>query len=141
MSDGLTIGIVAEGPTDHIVLEHVLSALTTTPMTFLTLQPDTSIGLAGAADRHGGGWRGVLSWCQAATAESGTIAGYLSSAYGPKIDFLVIHLDADVASDPDIAVERDCPPAAGKRLFNRRGGMGRSQLDVLRQQCLEVVRR
>lgn len=111
MSDPLTVGIVADGPTDQLILDAVLSSLSG-PVRFMSLQPETSVGLAAVSSRHGMGWRGVLSWCQHVTARSGNIAAYLDSTFGPPIDMLVIHLDVDIAGDPEIGLEVDCPPAA-----------------------------
>jgi len=120
MSDPLRIALVAEGPTDRIVIEAVLRAvLDDRTFVLKQLQPEGSL----AFGEFGGGWTGVYRWCkQAAKRGRGRLArdGLLFENY----DLLILHVDADVAgmsygdnaitpqdSDGALPCERPCPPA------------------------------
>ncbi len=88
MSD-LRVALVAEGPTDGVVIEAALRALLPVPFILTVLQPEPTL------PRVGGGWCGVLRWCRAFAAsghgvleQDPTLAGF---------DLFVIHVDADVA--------------------------------------------
>lgn len=110
----MIIGTVVEGPTDRRVLKAVLRRLIPGDHQFLPIQPAVTFGELGT------GWKGVRSWCcQTWQQEGFSLAAIVAS--GPPLDLLVIHLDADVAEEPDLqegeddpikGVERPCPPAA-----------------------------
>jgi len=108
--DAVTVGVVAEGPTDHAVFEQVAQALTSDELHVLPIQPEASDSFGGFGE-HGSGWKGVRSWCKNIIAESGGVSAYVTAGFGPRIDVLVIHVDADIASDPEIDKEHPCPPA------------------------------
>lgn len=120
MSELLRIALVAEGPTDTIVIEAALRAiLAERPFLLKQLQPEGSLvfGLLG------GGWGGIYRWCkQSASRGMGRLSAdaLLFAAY----DLLIIHVDADVASatyqaanvvpcagDGPIPCAEPCPPA------------------------------
>ena len=89
MSD-LRIALVAEGPTDYLVIEAALKSLLAKPFTMIQLQPEATQPIMGT------GWCGVLKWCQAAHQRhhgsidtDPTLVGF---------DLIIIHLDVDVAS-------------------------------------------
>lgn len=96
----MRVGIVAEGPTDHLVLETFIAALVGQDTQFERIYPDSSLSF-------GGGWKGVRSWC---TAYGRDLAAIMAAVKGAELTHLVIHLDADVTDDPDIGVIWDCPP-------------------------------
>ena len=119
MSDPVRIALVAEGPTDRIVVESAMRAMLGDRAFVLTrLPPEGSL----AFDRFGGGWGGVCKWCrQSAARGDGRLAndGLVFQAY----DCLVLHLDADVAADTYDSIssaraphegalpcDRPCPP-------------------------------
>lgn len=125
MSDTLRIALVAEGVTDYEVLSAAVeSMLGGRPFVLKLLQPEGSVAFTGGgnAGALGGGWRGVYRWCLQAAQRSGGRVGDdpLFLAY----DVLLLHLDADVASEdpaklavapiPELAemlpCERPCPP-------------------------------
>ncbi len=59
----------------------------------------------------GGGWKGVLSWCQQVGVESGELSESLVLA---NCDCLIIHIDADIASEAELQAHNlssPCPPA------------------------------
>jgi hypothetical protein len=88
MSD-LRVGLVAEGPTDAIVIGAALRAFLGRPFVLTQLQPEPT------QPAMGSGWGGVLKWCQAFRA-----TGYAVLEADPKLegfDLLILHLDADVA--------------------------------------------
>ena len=57
MSD-LRIALVAEGPTDCIIIEAALKAVLGQPFVLTQLQPEPT------RPDMGGGWGGVFKWCQ-----------------------------------------------------------------------------
>ncbi len=124
MAEQLRIALVAEGPTDMIVIRAALEAiLRDRPFVMTLLQPEVSAALDGFGP-FGGGWTGVYRWCKQAASRGG---GRLSSdalSY-QNFDFLVIHLDADVAGeeyasgnirseacDGNLPCLHACPPAS-----------------------------
>ena len=125
MSNSMRIALVAEGVTDYEVIKAVIEAmLDGRSFDIKLLQPEESVAFTGAgnAGPFGGGWRGVYKWClQAAKRGGGSLRGDpLFASY----DILVLHLDADVATeDPAnyrvnpitslagiLPCERPCPP-------------------------------
>ncbi|MFM2057826.1 MAG: hypothetical protein RLY71_2211 [Pseudomonadota bacterium] len=83
------IALVAEGPTDRIVIEAALKAILKRPFVLNVLQPEPT------NPRTINGWGGVFKWCQqfrqrgAASIEAdGTLSDF---------DLVIVHLDADVA--------------------------------------------
>lgn len=89
MSD-LRIALVAEGPTDRVIIEAALTAILDARTFILTqLQPEKT------RPEMGGGWGGVLKWCHAAGQRH---TGSLDD--DPTLqdfDLLIIQLDGDVA--------------------------------------------
>ncbi|MBF0495617.1 MAG: hypothetical protein HQK58_03425 [Deltaproteobacteria bacterium] len=114
----LSIALVAEGPTDKIIIEAALKTIVGRPFVLTLLHPETSASFDGAGPL-GGGWGGVYRWCRK----------FLSMPYpageNPSLDgfdLVLLHVDADVAgmrySDAnihdgraDLPCERPCPPA------------------------------
>jgi hypothetical protein len=116
----LRVALIAEGPTDAIIIEAALKAILGRPFILQTLQPEAAPGPVGT------GWCGVFKWCRS-VAQRG-----VNSLEGdptlPGFDLFVLHLDADVAeksyADGGSAVEeaaeallslpckQPCPPAA-----------------------------
>jgi hypothetical protein len=89
MSD-LRIALVAEGPTDYVIIEAALKAFLPQPFILTQLQPEAT------KPEIGGGWGGVLKWCsmvgerfQGPIDQDPTLLGF---------DLLIIHLDVDVAT-------------------------------------------
>ena len=90
------------------------------------LQPESSVAFSGAGDAGelGGGWRGVYKWCLQATKRNKGSVRFdpLFLAY----DLLIVHLDADVATEdpanysvfpiPELAgllpCSQPCPPCS-----------------------------
>lgn len=120
----LRIALVAEGVTDYAVLKAAIELmLDPRPFDMKLLQPEESVAFtgAGAAGPLGGGWRGVYKWClQAALRSGGSVS---SDPLFLSYDILILHLDADVASEdpanypvplPELAgvlpCEQPCPP-------------------------------
>lgn len=90
MSD-LRIALVAEGPTDAVIIEAALKAILSEPFILTPLQPEaTRPGM-------GSGWSGVLKWCNAASQRhSASLDADLTLE---QFDLLIVHLDADVSSE------------------------------------------
>jgi hypothetical protein len=121
MSDPLRIALVAEGPTDKIVIEAALkSILDDRSFILKQLQPEGSL----AFGPLGSGWTGVYRWCRQASQRG---QGWLSrdALLFAAYDLLILHVDADVAgmryedssiapaqSNGELPCERPCPPAS-----------------------------
>jgi hypothetical protein len=102
-----SIQVVCEGPTDFVVIQAAISNLMGTRDFRITqIQPETSL-FAGNAGPHGGGWKGVRSWCRAMAEESGSLGASSALFFA---DILIIHVDADVADDREVNCARPCPP-------------------------------
>lgn len=108
MSDTLRIALIAEGPTDKVIIEAALSKIIH-EKTFVVslLQPEAT------RPHLGGGWGGVLKWCREFRSR-----GYNSFEDDPTMelfDFFILHLDADVAhfsySDVSLAIKQEAPSA------------------------------
>lgn len=123
MSD-LRVALVAEGPTDAIVIEAALKALLPGRAFVLTrLQPEPT------RPKMGTGWGGVLRWCLDFATRGH--ARFEDDPTLPGFDLFVVHLDADIAEKryadvsieiADLAGQRNwpalpnivpCPPASG----------------------------
>jgi hypothetical protein len=85
----LRVALIAEGPTDAIIIEAALKAILDRPFVLQTLQPEATRPTAGA------GWCGVFKWCRA-FAERGS-ARLENDPTLPGFDLFVVHVDADVA--------------------------------------------
>jgi len=111
----MNIGTVVEGPTDRLVLQAVIERLCPGDHRYFPLQPPTTMGETGT------GWKGVRRWCHETWQRKGaSLDKMLSSGTGPALDILVIHVDADIATEPDLQegtdepvlnVQQPCPPA------------------------------
>lgn len=123
MSNTLRIALIAEGETDHVIIESALRAILPHPFVLNRLQPEPT------RPEFGGGWGGVLKWCRDFRTR-----GYGSFEEDPTLelyDFFILHLDADVAHNsysdvgPEIELEaqttgcralpcfQPCPPPDG----------------------------
>jgi hypothetical protein len=119
MSDPLRIALVAEGPTDGVVIESALkSILDERPFVLKQIFPEgsTSFGELGT------GWTGVYRWCrQSAKRGNGSLTN--DQLAFQNFDLLILHLDADVAgfayadgtvtpeaTDGALPCNRPCPP-------------------------------
>lgn len=93
MSDPLRIALVAEGPTDGVVIEAALrSMLNTRPFVVNQIFPEgsTSFGELGT------GWVGIYRWCRQ-SAKRGNGQLQTDALVFQNYDLLILHLDADVA--------------------------------------------
>ncbi len=120
MSDPLRVALVAEGPTDKVVIGAAIrNMLGNTPFILRQLQPEESVAFLNPA--QGTGWGGVYRWCQkAVTRSNGAIeTDVLFLSYS----LLVLHLDADVAAENyanaginhqpnNLPCSAPCPPAS-----------------------------
>jgi hypothetical protein len=85
----LRVALIAEGPTDSVLIEAALKAILGRPFTLVTLQPEATRPLMGT------GWCGVFKWCREFAARSH--ASLEADPTLPGYDLFVIHVDADVA--------------------------------------------
>src|SRR5262245_57146927 len=91
------VGIVAEGPTDALVFEGIISELDPAIRT-IRLHPPAILGAPG-------GWKSVRSWCR----QTAPRLQSFMQAYLPKLDVLVIHVDCSMAHNENAL--HPCPPA------------------------------
>lgn len=106
MSRPLRIQVIAEGETDKIVLDAFIEAILGDAGFVSTLiQPETSRAF-GHAGAHGGGWKGVRAKCFEMRDRGGVEAG----GYLANTDILLVHVDGEVADDPEVACAKPCPP-------------------------------
>lgn len=116
MSDPLRIALVAEGPTDKIVVQAAIAQmLGERSFVLRQLQPEESL----AFGPLGTGWPGVYHWCQQAAKRAGGLLR--NDPLFATYDVLVLHLDADVADKnyeeagikqvaEDLPCAEPCPP-------------------------------
>ncbi|MEZ5477670.1 MAG: hypothetical protein R3E95_09350 [Thiolinea sp.] len=121
MSEALRIALVAEGPTDYIVIEAALNAILDHSFILTQLQPEAT------QPQMGSGWGGVLKWChETAKRHTGSLD---DDPVLENFDLIIFHLDTDVAgfAYPDCGPElvslaeqsgwailpcsKPCPPA------------------------------
>lgn len=121
MSEPVRVALVAEGPTDAVVVEAALRSIIAGREFVLTqLQPEHS----DAFSELGTGWGGVYRWCKQATRTAGGRLGNFELLFR-QFDLLVLQLDADVArgsyadaglhpeaGDGLLPCEQVCPPVA-----------------------------
>jgi hypothetical protein len=119
MFDPLRVALVAEGPTDGVVVEAALRSML--PGRSFVLQQIFPEGSVSFGDL-GTGWVGVYRWChQSAKRGGGRLKN--DALVFQNYDLLLLHLDADVAAsqysqgsiaphanDGLLPCERDCPP-------------------------------
>lgn len=121
MSEVVRVGVVAEGPTDHTIIEQILvEHFGPTDIEYTAIHPELSVAFTPVDSDLGFGWGGVFRWCGQVRQEG---SGSLSGSYAmTAFDLLVVHLDCDVAqakySDlgvlhvPDnLPCALPCPPA------------------------------
>ena len=116
MSEPLRVALVAEGPTDRIVIEAAIANLLGNRSYVLRqLHPEESL----AFGPLGTGWGGVYRWCQQAAGRS--LGALRNDPLFVMYDVLVLHLDADVADSryseanivetvEDLPCAQPCPP-------------------------------
>lgn len=111
MSSLPRISFVVEGITDFIVLDALvdrfLGGIDYVPT---QIQPQNSEFLNGLGPL-GGGWKGVLKWCDNI---SNSTDGFIESIVIANCEYLVIHVDSDIALEPELAslgLSQPCPPA------------------------------
>lgn len=95
----IRIALVAEGITDYRVLDAAVAAIFgDRSFDLKLLQPEGSVAFTGGgnAGQFGGGWKGVYQWCLQALQRSGSLR---DDPLFINYDLLLLHLDADVASE------------------------------------------
>src|SRR5512136_1119125 len=107
MSD-LRVALVAEGPTDAIVIGAALRAVLS-PRTFVLtqLQPEPT------RPKLGTGWGGVLRWCMESASR-----GHSQIEDDPTLpgfDLFILHADADVAEGAYADVSNEIVEVARQR--------------------------
>ena len=85
----LRVALVAEGPTDAVIIEAALKALLPRPFVLTLLQPEAT------NPQIGTGWGGVLRWCDAFAERAGS--SFEGDPLMEGFDMFVLHVDADVA--------------------------------------------
>ncbi|MDX2283030.1 MAG: hypothetical protein NW241_02665 [Bacteroidia bacterium] len=124
------IALVAEGPTDYVIVEAALKAVLDTPFVLTLLQPEPT------RPQSGTGWCGVLKWC----VETGQrVNGQVESdPLLARFDLIILQTDTDIVRNayddcgPQIADQAaqqgweplpnpvGCPPASSAAAVVRR---------------------
>lgn len=96
----MRVAIVAEGPSDQILLERLVRSLR--PVSdVIRVQPEPTLG------RRGSGWKGVRAWCR----EFGpSLEDFMGADPERPIDVLIVHVDCSMAHN--VGAQKGCPPAA-----------------------------
>jgi hypothetical protein len=103
------VGYVVEGATDFIVLDEIVARLLGNDDYIPTVIQPLLSGIGGDQGPLGGGWRGVLRWCE----ELGRDGDFGSSLVVKNFDVIIIHIDAEVAMESDYRHwNSSCPPAS-----------------------------
>lgn len=100
MSDLPTVVLAVEGPTDTIVLSAILRTVFD-DFVLSVAQPESTLGGSNYGP-DGGGWKGVRGWCKGI----GDSGGSASSLVFQNADLVIVHLDADVSDEPEIACRK-----------------------------------
>lgn len=96
------IGIVSEGPSDFAIIKSVIKTVFNDDVIqFSRLWPEDD------CRGRSTGWKGVWDFC--VTVLRGNPSEYMNDIT-PKLDLIIIHLDGDVASEPEIF----CPRQQGQ---------------------------
>lgn len=138
----MNIATVVEGPTDRLVLQAVLDGLFPGEHRYFPLQPSVTFGEMGT------GWKGVRRWCRETWQRESDLSQLLSNATGVALDLLVIHIDADVAAEPDLQegdapiisdVAYPCPPITATVEQLRKVVLRWLHLDIMPPQVILAV--
>lgn len=144
----LRIALVAEGPTDTVVIEAALKAILGRPFILSLQQPEST------RPEMGNGWGGVVKWCLEFRRNFGSMEhdGFLN-----QFDMVIIHVDADVAGKsyadygpdfaflalsealPPLPCQQPCPPPAASVTALRTvlmGWLGMAVLDGKMVLCI-----
>ncbi len=116
----LRVALVAEGPTDRVIIEAALKAILSGPFFLGFLRPEK------IRPDMGGGWCDVFKWCRETAARAASLE---DDPTLENYDLFILHLDADVAEvtyenggAPVVAASQGllplpcsspCPPASG----------------------------
>ena len=113
MSEGdvPVLRVVCEGDTDFIVIEAVLSSVLG-EYSATMIQPERSLFAGKTYSELGSGWQGVRRWCEDHKSRFGRLTEAMARAPLREVSALIIHVDADIASHPDVNCRKTCPPAA-----------------------------
>jgi hypothetical protein len=103
----LRVALIAEGPTDAIVIQAALKALLPRPFVLTQLQPEPT------RPKLGTGWGGVLRWCLDFATRGH--ARFEDDPTLPGFDLFVVHIDADVAEKRYADVSDEMADLAGQR--------------------------
>lgn len=98
------VHVVCEGPSDSVVIKAAL-ARRLGDFVMTQIQPEQSL-FGGDQGPLGGGWRGVEAWCR----QVADLGGLSASGRLANADLLIVHVDADIADEEDIACAKPCPP-------------------------------
>lgn len=103
----IRVALVAEGPTDAIIIEAALKALLPRPFVLTQLQPEPT------RPKLGTGWGGVLRWCVEFASRGHPT--FEDDPTLPGFDLFVVHVDADVAEASYGDVSSEMADVAAKR--------------------------
>jgi hypothetical protein len=101
-------GVVTEGKRDYPILAAVIEELCPEAEDVQLIHPPgDQLSVSRLDDVKATGWTGVRRWCQ----RYGPRLTRFMRDYGEPLGLLVIQVDASIAHNPEINLERPCPPA------------------------------
>jgi len=104
----MIVGVVTEGKRDFPIFEAVVKRLCPAVEDVKRIHPPSDeLSASVGGDIEGTGWTGVRHWCQ----RYGPRLTRFMQDYGEPFDLLVIQIDASIAHNPEVNLERPCPPA------------------------------
>ncbi len=104
LAEKIIIGLIAEGTTDHVIIEEILKerfAPQDIEIRRLQPTPDQTSG-------KGGGWAQVLGWCERHPPEQRHrewLSAPIFKGGPPPCDLMLFHLDTDAADKIAVALE------------------------------------
>jgi len=114
VSDGgvPVVKLVCEGDTDIPILSSIIESMADEDLLFDCIQPERPLGRPDLYGELGSGWEGVRRWCERQCQRFGSLAAAMAQPPLSDATVLVIHVDADIATHPNVDCERECPPAS-----------------------------
>lgn len=119
------IGIVGEGPTDYLVIKEVIDFVSGEENTYIRLQPEPNL-----QGKFGNGWKGVWKWCE----DTAPILEKIFCDITPKMDMLVVQMDADVSRK-----EKEVHCLCKSNSYDKKGNVHPLKCDEIKNEKCPVV--
>lgn len=101
MTRSLRIGVVAEGPSDRVLISRLVERLFGADVEVRAIWPQEPL-----TPGRPYGWRGVRSWCEEFGPQ---LDVFMNGVEGDELDLMFVHVDCSMAQH--VGARRPCPPA------------------------------